>query len=168
MIPRLVRPRLSADRQPFGPSSSLASSNDGLTGAGQCGVPLAGAVMGRCGYGPRLPLLVISPFARQNYVDHTVADQTSILRFIEDNFGLGQIDQAAPKSVAEGGSFDQIAGSLNSLFDFDRNEITWGGDRDDFIDVAFRWFDFDRRFDRDHRDQRSLILDPITGEKVQN
>jgi phospholipase C len=118
--------------------ANLASSNDALTGLGQCGVPQVGAVMGRCGYGPRLPLLVISPFARQNYVDHTVADQSSILRFIEDNFGLGRIDQAAPKSVAQGGSFDQIAGSLDSLFDFGGNS-------------------------RDHH-QHILILDPVTGQ----
>ena len=36
---------------------------------------------GRCGYGPRLPLLVISPWARQNFVDHTITDQSSIIRF---------------------------------------------------------------------------------------
>ena len=41
---------------------------------------------GRCGYGPRLPLLVISPWAKPNYVSHTVTDQSSILRFIEDTF----------------------------------------------------------------------------------
>ena len=45
---------------------------------------------GRCGFGPRLPLLVISPYAKQNFVDHTVTDQTSILRFIEDNWLGGQ------------------------------------------------------------------------------
>lgn len=33
---------------------------------------------------PRLPFLVISPYAKRNYVDHAVNDQTSILRFIED------------------------------------------------------------------------------------
>jgi phospholipase C len=104
-------------------------------------VPLAGAVMGRCGYGPRLPLLVISPFAQQNYVDHTVADQSSILRFIEDNFNLGRIDQASPKSVAQGGSFDQIAGSLESLFDFG-----------------------DDNMKKNNSDKRKLILDPDTGE----
>ena len=119
--------------------ASLSASNDALTGPGQCGVPLAGAVMGRCGYGPRLPLLVISPYAKRNYVDHTVADQSSILRFIEDNFGLGRIDQAAPKSVAQGGSYDQVAGSLDSLFDFG-----WRG-------ASY---------------QRTLILDPNTGEKA--
>ncbi|MGH3319163.1 MAG: alkaline phosphatase family protein [Streptosporangiaceae bacterium] len=34
----------------------------------------------RCGYGPRLPLLVISPYARANYVNHALTDQTSIIR----------------------------------------------------------------------------------------
>jgi len=120
--------------------AGLPASSDALTGPGQCGVPLAGAAMGRCGYGPRLPLIVISPYAIQNYVDHTVADQSSILRFIEDNFGLGRLDQASPKSVAQGGSFDQVAGSLESLFDFEGNS-------------------------RDHH-QHMLILDPATGQPV--
>jgi phospholipase C len=63
----------------------------------------------RCGYGPRLPLLVISPFARTNAVDHAITDQTSILRFIEDNWGTGRIGNF---------SFDAKAGSLAGLFDF--------------------------------------------------
>jgi len=80
-----------------------------------CGTPSANQVggvdqNGRCGYGPRLPLLVISLFAKKNYVDHAVTDQSSILRFIEDNWSLGRIG---------GGSTDAIAGSLNGLFDFD-------------------------------------------------
>jgi phospholipase C len=61
---------------------------------------------GRCGYGPRLPLLVISPYAKTNYVDHTLTDQTSILRFIEDNWLSGQ-------RIA--GSYDAIAGTLNNM-----------------------------------------------------
>jgi phospholipase C len=65
---------------------------------------------GRCGYGPRLPLMVISPFSRRNYVDHRVTDQSSILRFIEDNWNLGRIG---------GGSTDAIAGTLDGMFDFD-------------------------------------------------
>ncbi|MDT0262936.1 phospholipase C [Jatrophihabitans lederbergiae] len=86
---------------------------DFLTGTGLCGntsrhTPLAGQ-NGRCGYGPRLPLIVISPWARHNYVDHTLTDQSSILRGIEDNWRLPRI----------AGSFDSIAGSLNHLFDFD-------------------------------------------------
>lgn len=38
--------------------------------------------------GYRVPLLVVSPFARKNFVDHTVADTTAILRFIETRFNL--------------------------------------------------------------------------------
>lgn len=63
----------------------------------------------RCGYGSRLPLLVISPYARVNFVDHTITDQSSILRFVEDNWGLGRIDDQL---------FDEKAGSLNGMFDF--------------------------------------------------
>ena len=63
----------------------------------------------RCGYGERIPLLVVSPFARDNYVDHTVVDQASVLRFIEDNWGLPQLGHD---------SFDADAGSLLGLFDF--------------------------------------------------
>jgi phospholipase C len=71
---------------------------------------------GRCGYGTRMPLLVVSPFAKSNYVDHTLTDQTSVLRFVEDNWLSGE-------RIQPGGSFDSIAGSLNNMFDFDdRNE----------------------------------------------
>jgi phospholipase C len=85
-------------------------SDDALTGPGACGVTPAGATPGRCGYGPRQPLLVISPFAKQNYIDHRLTDQSSILRFIEDNWDLGRIGN---------GSFDAKAGTLNGMFDFD-------------------------------------------------
>ena len=43
-------------------------------------------------------------------MDHTVTDQSSIIRFIEDNFRLGRIGN---------GSFDALAGSLRNMFDFD-------------------------------------------------
>jgi len=90
-------------------------TDDQLLGPGNCGTPKAadtkGTIQnGRCGYGPRQPLLVISPFARKNYVDHRVTDQASVLRFIEDNWSLGRIGN---------GSADAIAGTLNGLFDFD-------------------------------------------------
>ena len=88
------------------PSQTVA---DALTGPGQCGtdtMPLAGQ-QGRCGYGPRLPLVVVSPWAKANYVDHTRTDQSSITRFIEDNWDLKPIS----------GSFDSVAGSLNGLLD---------------------------------------------------
>jgi phospholipase C len=84
---------------------------DALTGT-SCGTSpknVAGGYQDRCGYGPRLPLLVVSPFARSNAVDHSTTDQTSVLRFIEDNWGTGRIGDA---------SFDAKAGSLLGLFDF--------------------------------------------------
>jgi phospholipase C len=85
---------------------------DFLSGVGLCSdmakaKPLGGDD-GRCGYGPRLPLLVISPWAKHNFVDHTTTDLSSIVKFVEDNWNLPRID----------GSFDRIAGSLGNLFDF--------------------------------------------------
>jgi phospholipase C len=90
-------------------------TDDQLLGPANCGTPKPidafGTIQnGRCGYGPRLPLLVVSPWAKRNYVDHSVTDQSSILRFIEDNWNLGRIGN---------GSTDAIAGPLNGMFDFD-------------------------------------------------
>jgi phospholipase C len=87
-----------------------AGASDAFTSAGHCG---AGAPLGgyqdRCGFGPRLPLLLISPYAKVNAVDHTLTEQASILKFIEDNWSLGRIGDS---------SFDAGAGSLDGLFDF--------------------------------------------------
>jgi phospholipase C len=92
---------------------------DGFSGQGRCGdgtAALPGVnpntvhAQGRCGYGPRLPLLVISPWAKPNYVSHTVTDQSSILRFIEDAF-LNQ------QRIGQG-SYDQIAGAIDDMLDF--------------------------------------------------
>lgn len=84
---------------------------DFLSGAGICGpagkTPLAGQ-NGRCGYGPRLPLIVISPYARTNFIDYTLTDQSSILKFVENSWRLPRI----------AGSLDKIAGTLDNLFDF--------------------------------------------------
>jgi phospholipase C len=54
-------------------------------------------------------LIVISPFSKENYVDHTVTDQSSIVRFIEDNWNLGRIGDS---------SFDQYSGTLLNLLEF--------------------------------------------------
>jgi phospholipase C len=95
-------------------TSPLAASHDpvydGLEAQGVCGAAATSAE-DRCGPGPRLPLLVLSPYARQNAVSHVQTEQASILRFIEDNWQLGRLG---------GGSFDARAGSLLDLFDFKR------------------------------------------------
>jgi phospholipase C len=93
------------------PSQSTA---DALTGTGACGNASHVAYEDRCGYGPRLPLLVISPYAKQNAIDHTRTDQSSVLRFIEDNWSVGRIGDH---------SFDAMAGSLNGLFDFHAKKL---------------------------------------------
>jgi phospholipase C len=53
--------------------------------------------------GYRVPLLVISPFARKNYVSHTKADFTAILKLIETRFGLPTLTQrdAAQMDMSE-------------------------------------------------------------------
>jgi len=95
------------------------TSADALTGTGLCGngtPALEGYAgnahpQGRCGYGPRQPFMVISPWAKHNFVDHTVTDQTSVMRFIEDNWLGGERIQ---------GSFDKVANSITQMLDFNQ------------------------------------------------
>ena len=72
-----------------------------------------GGYQDRCGYGPRQPLLVVSPWAKSNFVDHSVTDQSSVLRFVEDNWQTGRIGDF---------SFDTKAGSLSHLFAFTHDD----------------------------------------------
>jgi len=58
-------------------------------------------------------MLVISPWAKQNFVDNSVTDQSSIIRFVEDNWQLGRIGDQ---------SFDAKAGTIGNMFDFDPND----------------------------------------------
>jgi phospholipase C len=145
-------------------NSSFNPAVDTLNGPGVCrtsngfqqgkpipATPLNGnfgqPAWGRCGYGTRMPLLVVSPFAKHNYVDHTLTDQTSVLRFIEDNWLSGE-------RIQPGGSFDTIAGSINKMFDFDDRDER--GPRKLVLDeatgvvIAASGGDDDRDHDHDH------------------
>ncbi len=53
--------------------------------------------------GYRLPLIVVSPYAKKHYVSHTVMDTTAILKLIEARFGLAALTKrdAAQKSMNE-------------------------------------------------------------------
>ena len=85
----------------------------GFCGTGANALAGVGGVahaQGRCGYGIRMPLLVISPYSKTNFVDHTITDQTSIIRFVEDNWLEGQ--------RIGSGSFDAIANSIQPMMDF--------------------------------------------------
>ena len=84
---------------------------------------------GRCGYGTRAAADGDLALCQGNHIDHTLTDQTSVLRFIEDNWLSGE-------RIQPGGSFDTIAGSIEPMFDFNRD-----------VD----------------NDDRKLILDPQTG-----
>ena len=86
-------------------------SNDAAVDSTVCTsvTKIAGGYADRCGPSQRLPFLVVSPWAAQNKVDHTAIEQTSPLKFIEDNWGTGRIGDA---------SFDARAGSINGLFDW--------------------------------------------------
>jgi len=93
--------------------------------------------LGRCGYGPRQPFVVISPWAKRNFVEHTVTDQTSPLRFIEDNWLGGQrIGQ---------GSFDSIASTITQMFNFNNQDDQ----------------------DNQGNESGILIVNPNTGQPVQ-
>jgi phospholipase C len=93
------------------------TSLDELTGTGRCGSQLAQVPrnsrgkpeQGRCGVGPRLPFLVISPWARSNFVDNTFIDQSSVLKFIEYNWHVPALGN---------GAADTAAGSLLFMFRF--------------------------------------------------
>jgi len=105
------------DHQYMKPVNSSRAAVDQLGGNGVCGngTPMAGVkgepVNGRCGPGTRIPFLVISPWAKSNYVDHAFIDQSSVTRFIEDNWLGGE--------RLGGGAFDASAGDMRGLFDFD-------------------------------------------------
>jgi phospholipase C len=94
---------------------SAVKGYDVLDGAAcGTGTPLPGVdgqpAQGRCGYGTRQPLLVVSPYAKANFVDHTLTDQSSVTRFIEDNWLGGE--------RLGRGSFDAKAGPLDGMFDW--------------------------------------------------
>ena len=87
-------------------SPRVNGSNDPTTDQAVCtSKPVKlGSINDRCGYGPRLPLVVISPYTRSNYVSHNVTDQSSVTSFIENNWLHGQ--------RIGSGSYDKIAGNL--------------------------------------------------------
>ncbi len=54
----------------------------------------------RWGPGSRVPTLIVSPFARRHFVDHTQYDTTSILRFISRRFALPELAGNAARDAA--------------------------------------------------------------------
>jgi phospholipase C len=63
-------------------------------------------------YGFRVPLLVISPYARPAYISHVVHDFGSILHMVEENFGLSSLGYA-----------DAYADDLSDCFSFSQTPL---------------------------------------------
>ena len=61
------------------------------------------------GYGFRVPAMLVSAYARQGHIDHTQLDHTSLLKFIESNWGIAPLAKR-----------DAQANNLTSAFDFSR------------------------------------------------
>jgi phospholipase C len=59
------------------------------------------------GYGPRVPMLVISPFAKKNFISHVQMDDVSILKFIQLTFGLPALNAR-----------NQLGNDLSDMFMF--------------------------------------------------
>jgi phospholipase C len=118
----------------------------GTTTSGLCGVESApsqplGGQQGRCGFGPRQPFLLVSPWARTNAVDHNLSDLASVPNFVEYNWHLPAI----------AGSFDQALASV------DRKEHAQ-------FDIA-GLFDFGRGGNGDrHSALGPVQLDPVSGQ----
>jgi len=95
--------------------SASQTSLDTLTGPGTCGnapVPVNNAdqpEQGRCGLGIRIPFLVVSPWSKSNFVSGNEIDQTSVVKFIEQNWGLPALGN---------GAADAKAGSVMPMFSF--------------------------------------------------
>lgn len=76
------------------------------------------------GDGPRIPLIVVSKYARAGHVDHTYNDHASILKFIERNWGLAPLSNRSRDRLPNPGDDDYIPqggpaiGDLRTLFTF--------------------------------------------------
>lgn len=63
-------------------------------------------------YGFRVPLIVVSPYAKPAYISHVTHDFGSILKFIEQNFGLPSLGYA-----------DALADDLSDCFNFNQTPL---------------------------------------------
>ncbi|MCZ8513766.1 stalk domain-containing protein [Paenibacillus filicis] len=63
---------------------------------------------GLAGAGPRIPMILVSPYSKMNFVSHTTYDHTSILKFIEWNWGVDALN-----------SRDASVSNITDMFDFD-------------------------------------------------
>ena len=90
-------------RSPFWKSTAIVLTWDDFGGFYDHVPP---PVLNDISLGPRVPAIVISPYARLGYIDHTPYDFSSVLQFIEDIFHLPALPGTPPNTSS-------IAGMLN-------------------------------------------------------
>ena len=125
------------------PADNLTNTTFTVPTSGRCGPakqfkPPLGGEQGRCGFGPRLPMMLISPFAKQNAVDHNLSDQASIVNFIEYNWHLSPIPGSFDQALASTDHREGVGYDLQGLFRF-------GGSR-----------------------APKLLLNPVTGQPIRH
>jgi len=80
------------------------------------------AIINSYEYGFRVPLIVVSPYAKAAYISHQVNDFGSILKFIEATFGLSNVAPGASPAYADATSF---TGDLSDCFNFNQTPLTF-------------------------------------------
>ncbi|MFY9904254.1 MAG: alkaline phosphatase family protein [Terriglobales bacterium] len=80
------------------------------------------AILDSYEYGLRVPIIVISPYAKAAYISHQVNDFGSILKFIEEVFSLDQIDLANNPSLGFADSYT-VTGDLSDFFNFNQTPL---------------------------------------------
>ncbi|HEV2399981.1 MAG TPA: alkaline phosphatase family protein [Candidatus Sulfotelmatobacter sp.] len=84
------------------------------------------ATSGVCSFGLtgyRIPLIVVSPFAKKNYVSHTVRDSTAWLSLVEERFGITPLTARDSYWLTETDSTTSLPGKMDEFFDF--NNPPW-------------------------------------------
>ncbi|HSI58618.1 MAG TPA: phospholipase C, phosphocholine-specific [Ideonella sp.] len=108
--PPPAAPALAADGTLAG-ASTCAVDSERFTHANPPGTTSQPQPDGRVyGMGPRVPMLVISPWSRGGWVNSQVFDHTSVIRFLEQRFGVQEPNISAWRRA--------VAGDLVSAFNF--------------------------------------------------
>jgi len=95
---------------PFPPTSAAQGQSTVDVSADLLAADLDGNVPGPYGLGPRVPMLVVSPWSKGGWVNSEVFDHTSIIRFIEQRFGVSEPNISSWRR--------SVCGDLTSAFDF--------------------------------------------------
>jgi phospholipase C len=104
-----VPPQAAAPPGDFNSPTDLEPSlNDICTGPGQLGNGTC--TFGWTGY--RVPVIVISPYSKMNFVSHTVRDTTAVLGMVESRFGI------APLTGRDASYYNNPANSMDEFFDY--------------------------------------------------